>query len=404
MPSSQHPARSRQPTLYLHIGAPKTGTSYLQQLIWRNRKRLEEDGVLRPGATEEQYFGFSNDHFGAAKDLAVPRSKGARMLRPGGWKGITAQVRDWPGASVISAENLASAPPERVKRAKDSLESVELHIVCTARDLSRQIPSVWQERLKNRESVSYEDFLGGVMSPKTGHPTGAKFWNAQDLVDVLQRWSVDIPRERVHVVTVPQRPKPGDTLWDRFASVLGVDGSRYDTDLPTANTSLGAAEAQVLLALNASLGKRFSDREYGNLVKRLLAKEVLAGRPEGIRIELLPEYWEWTVARSERLVQGLRAAGYHVVGDLDDLIPRTPPSGTPKHPDQVEPGLVAEAAVYGLAGLVSRLAAVTADPPRKPHSPALRRQLGPAATSKQRRRPVSDAKRPGKSRWPRLRS
>ena len=346
MPSSRPPSEPRSPTLYLHIGAPKTGTSYLQQLIWRNRKRLAEDGVLRPGATRESDFGFSNDHFGAAKDLGAARpATSARMQRPGGWRSITAQVRDWPGASVISAENLASAQPDRIKRARASLESVEVHIVYTARDLARQIPSVWQERLKNREAVSYADFLDGVVSPRTGHPTGARFWNAQDVPAVLQRWSVGIPPERVHVVTVPQSAAAGDSIWDRFASVLGLDPTRYDTDLPSANTSLGAAEAQVLLGLNQSLGKRVRHRDYGNLVKRMLAKEVLAGRSGGVRIALLPQYWEWARARSEQLVQGVRDAGYHVVGDLDDLLLPAPPSGAVAHPDTVDPELVAEAAI-----------------------------------------------------------
>ena len=29
----------------LHIGLPKTGTTYLQQVVWGNRDRLQADGV-----------------------------------------------------------------------------------------------------------------------------------------------------------------------------------------------------------------------------------------------------------------------------------------------------------------------------------------------------------------------
>jgi hypothetical protein len=403
MANSKPSSQSRTPTLYLHIGAPKTGTSYLQLLMWRNRERLAEDGVLRPGRREEKHFGYTHDHFGAAKDLTTNSSAKRRANRAGGWQSLLAEVRNWPGVSVISAENLASAKPDRVARARENLDGVQLHIVYTARDLARQIPSVWQERLKNREVVSYADYLGGVMSPKTGHPSGAKFWHAQDAVDVLRRWSIDVPPERVHVVTVPQTASKGDTLWDRFASVLGVDPVHYDTDLPTANTSLGAAEARVLLELNSSLGKRFSHGDYGTLVKQLVAKEILAERPRSIKIELMPEYWDATSARSEQLVQGLQAAGYHVVGDLDELMPKARPADAVAHPDEIDPQLVAEAAIAGLAGVVQRLAANTSNPPRKPHSPALHRLLGPAMGGRKRRRAASSARRRGKSLWSRLR-
>ena len=35
--------------VYLHIGAPKTGTTYLQEVLFTNRARLAEHGVLYPG-------------------------------------------------------------------------------------------------------------------------------------------------------------------------------------------------------------------------------------------------------------------------------------------------------------------------------------------------------------------
>ena len=36
-------------TIYLHIGAPKTGTTYLQDMLWANKDVLERAGVLVPG-------------------------------------------------------------------------------------------------------------------------------------------------------------------------------------------------------------------------------------------------------------------------------------------------------------------------------------------------------------------
>lgn len=36
-------------TVFIHVGAPKTGTTYLQDTLWANRETLSNDGVLIPG-------------------------------------------------------------------------------------------------------------------------------------------------------------------------------------------------------------------------------------------------------------------------------------------------------------------------------------------------------------------
>ncbi|NUS49791.1 MAG: hypothetical protein HOQ22_01965, partial [Nocardioidaceae bacterium] len=41
--------------VFLHIGAPKSGTSYLQSTLWRNRALLREHGLLLPGSRAAHY-------------------------------------------------------------------------------------------------------------------------------------------------------------------------------------------------------------------------------------------------------------------------------------------------------------------------------------------------------------
>jgi hypothetical protein len=52
----------RQPTVFLHIGIAKTGTTYLQGLMWHNRGLLERNGLRYPGD-------LPGDHFRASVDL-----------------------------------------------------------------------------------------------------------------------------------------------------------------------------------------------------------------------------------------------------------------------------------------------------------------------------------------------
>ena len=35
--------------VFLHVGLPKTGTTELQKVLWENRRRLAENGVVYPG-------------------------------------------------------------------------------------------------------------------------------------------------------------------------------------------------------------------------------------------------------------------------------------------------------------------------------------------------------------------
>ena len=57
-------------------------------------------------------------------------------------------------------------------------------------------------------------------------------WRTIDAADVLRRWSVGLPPERVHVVTVPPAGSPRDLLWTRFAQACDFDPSVASLALP----------------------------------------------------------------------------------------------------------------------------------------------------------------------------
>jgi hypothetical protein len=45
-----------RPAVFLHIGAPKTGTTYLQNILFTNRAALRRDGLLYPGNAVRSHF------------------------------------------------------------------------------------------------------------------------------------------------------------------------------------------------------------------------------------------------------------------------------------------------------------------------------------------------------------
>jgi hypothetical protein len=302
----------RQPTVYLHIGIAKTGTTYLQDLLWHNRGTLERHGVRYPGTLPD-------DHFRASVDLRqTPFAGDSQSYVPGAWDQLAAAALSAPDRAVLSHETLTRTRVEQVRRAADSLRSAELHVVVTARDLARQLPAVWQEHVKNRGATSYERFLRAVAElPRA--PRHRKFWEAQDILGVLDRWSAAVPPERVHVVTVPQPGAAPGLLWERFASVLGIDPAVVDTDVPVSNISLGVAEAEVLRRMNPAL-RRLDWATYEQEVKWGLAAR-LAARQGASRLGVPVGRRDWVSERAEQMIAGLRAGGYDIVGDLEELRP-----------------------------------------------------------------------------------
>jgi hypothetical protein len=304
----------RQPTVFLHIGIAKTGTTYLQGLMWHNRGLLERNGLRYPGD-------LPGDHFRASVDLREKPFAGEGSTHvPGSWDTVAAAAMGAHDRALISHETLTRTHVEQVRRAADSFRAASaLHLIVTARDLGRQLPAVWQEQVKNRGVHTYEKFLTDVSERPTSNQY-RHFWEAQDILDVLERWSAAVPPERVHVVTVPQPGSMSGLLWERFASVIRVDPTTVDTDVPVSNVSLGVAEAELLRRMNPALRERLDWPTYEKQVKVGLAAR-LATRDGSARLTVPVELRGWVQDRAEQLISGLRKGGYDVVGDLDELRP-----------------------------------------------------------------------------------
>ena len=351
-------AAAHRPKVFFHIGAPKTGTTYLQRVLYENRPALRRAGLLYPGT--------QHAHFWASQDLREKRFRGHTDAHVrGSWDRLVKEVKGWPGRSVIDHESFASANRDAIDRALADLDFAEVHLVFTARDLARQLPAAWQERIKNGSTASYAEFLASVRAEGDDREKSAKhFWAMQGVPTVLARWSRNLPAEQVHVVTVPPVGAEPGLLWRRFAGLLELDPDAYDSSARGANTSLGAAEAAVLRRFNTLIAELDVPwPAYAEVFKQRIAPALAERR--GDPIQLPEEYFGWAVQRSEHIVGELRAAGYSVVGDLSELVPTTRPSGV--DPDDVPADAQADAA---LAGMVS-MAALVADSPAA--STAIRR-------------------------------
>ena len=342
------PSTTERKQVFLHVGSPKTGTTFLQHLLWSNRQLVQDQGLLLPLQS-------NFDHFLASLDLRGLSSRPQHPARAVGiWDKAVAEGLAWDGNVLISHELFAGATTEQAERAVTSWGDVDVRVIVTARDLGRQIPAEWQEHLKHRADFTFMRFVDEL---RDQGPSSRWFWSVQDFADVCRRWGAALPAASVHLVTVPPRGAAPEALWRRFAGVLGLDVEQFEIKSSRANLSLNAEQAELLRRVNQRLGERVrGPGRYPATVKEVFAQDVLAGRP-GMPVALTAENRDFVLARAGRMIEELRELQVDVVGDLDDLIPEdAPPSsdGVIEHPELLPDDVLLSEAEEALAGLLDR--------------------------------------------------
>jgi hypothetical protein len=327
-------------TVFFHVGLPKTGTTYLQTILWNNAAELRRQGILLPGFGPRQHLWAS----GVVREDPKIDRRGPRARHA--WDVIRDQVNQWDGTAVISHEFFAGATAEQAARAMADLRGAEVHVVVTARDTLSLVTARWQEVVKNGSQVRIDDY---PRSEQTD-PADEWDWGTMDLADVLARWGASVPPERVHVLTLPKPTEPRDTLWLRFADLLGIDAGRCDASSSEQNESLGVVEVELLRRVNGDLEGFGRAVDRGVWIRGYLAQGKLVPR-KGEKFWPSPDRVEVLRARSERVVAAVTDQGYDVIGDLEDL--RTP-TDLPerRHPDTVTDAEMLAAATSTIAAMM----------------------------------------------------
>lgn len=330
--------------VYLHVGSPKSGTTYLQRLLRHNQAALADQGVLVAGKTHVELV---HAGFVIREDSRLERLP---TRAAGAWDRVVEQVRSFRGhTAIVSYELFAGAKRTQAADAIASLAGLEVHVVVTTRDLGQAVSSAWQERLKFALDVPLEEWQP---PPESRGPRAEWGWRTMDPASVAGRWGAGLPPEHVHIVTAPRRGAPRRELWDRFAEACSLQDVTVDLDIPPANESLGVTAAEVLRRVNEQdLGPIKGAREQSRWLRDTLAHTVLApldDEPMGITDTQLAAAEE----RARAAVAAIGEAGWTVHGDLDDVA-ATRREG--RMPGEVPADELLDVAVRTIAGLLLEL-------------------------------------------------
>lgn len=370
--------------VHLHVGTPKSGTTFLQRELSRNRDLLREHGYLYPG--EDQ------SHFIATMSLRRRGFRGHTYDRAeGAWQRIVDEVNAYEGPALVSHEMMGGSDLATIRRAVGSFPGRDVRVVVTCRDLGRQLPAVWQEGVKNGNTDSYAEFLTESLAAWNGVRARRGVWLGQNLASLGQRWGSVVGADHVVFVTVPPAGSDTGDLWRRFADAVGLPDVELRPAEGPRNPSLGTVETELLRRVNDRIPDDLPWPRRSRLVKRRFAQQTLVKHRTGGSLAVPPEHHDATREIASQMCAQIRSAGHGVVGDLADLEPHFRAGGT--LPDQVGDDQLLSLALDLLVPMVLKDAPVrrpaTAVPPAAPRTPQasarallgrLRRRLGRASS------------------------
>ena len=299
--------------MYLHIGAMKTGTSYLQRLLSQNKTALARDGMLFPGAS------WGDQIHGVREILQLRADDEQRVAMRGGWDRLRQEIAEYDGrAALISMEFLSFARPARARALVESLAPANVQVVLGVRDAGRVLPAQWQESTKNRGTTSWPEYADALLRHRRNDPAWRTGMRSLQIPRMLDVWGPLVPPERLHIVVVPPPGSASTLLWERFAAASSLQPGRYAPPEVHRNESLGYASADLMRRVNRGAAE-LPRSSYRRIVKTYLCKRVLAARSGEPKVPLTPELGEFAKRWNDKMIEAISKAGGHVHGGLDDL-------------------------------------------------------------------------------------
>ena len=340
--------------LILHIGLQKSGTTYLQEVLTNKVEELAAAGVVYPLADRRRRR--TENHEWATYGLLGTEypwvSAERAATEQDTWKTMERRVARTGGTVLLSAEALSAIRTPAIQLLIDRLGVDDVEVVVTARSLSRSLPSLWQQHVRNGRCLGFERYLGmledqrRLPAARIEEERDLHLWRAFTLGRLVRRWARVVGSARVHVVTSPGSPP--HLLWSRFCEAIGLpvlSGGPDDILDRPVHTGLTASEALVLTSVNAALERTGWDPQPARRLREAILTEGFQPRTErGPRIAI-PSHWRARVARwSTEDVTELHDSGVTLIGALTDLCSE-PDRDDRRQPTAEEIGAAGAAAV-----------------------------------------------------------
>lgn len=231
---------SKQP-LYIHIGVPKTGTTFLQKMLTENRNLLLERGILYPGA-HLRGFGHHDIAFllsGGYPDWAIPQSRSLEEL-------ITAlkiEAADHAGPVLLSSENFYLYPePEKLFKLLSDAGLFKNR---------RPVIIVYLRRQDDAHESWYNQTIKAQGYTHTAQESVESFFGLWDYRAELERWESVFGQQNLLVRPYEKSQFVGGSLLSDFAKQINLSLDGFVISNAQVNTGLNRDILEFQRLINA---------------------------------------------------------------------------------------------------------------------------------------------------------
>ena len=307
----------------LHIGAMKTGTSFVQSILTSQRTALgQQDAAL---------LGDRMPVIRAVQGVINPARWSGSVEQT--WAELAVKAHKSSQTFVASMEFLSFANDEQVATFVEPFDGLQVDIVATVRDEFRAIPAQWQSYCRSLGTAGWARYLRQIAGGRSTRQSMANktFRRARSLGPILERWRAQPGVESVHVVIVPGPDAPRDELWKRFCSAAGLDPAPFELAGARSNASLGYGSCDFLRRMNSHLTD-IARPAYRNAVRRVVPDVLGPLRDAESRPEFDVRGAEFARSLNRQMVDALSSGRFVVHGELGELPVADRLDGYPEQP------------------------------------------------------------------------
>lgn len=251
-------------TLYIHAGAPKTGSSALQVFLHKNRSILKQKSVAYEFSPEV------DDARGIADNISGNGSRlvQASMSLDSNLRQIIEDYFAGFQTALISSELLYNLSVESLQRLADCCfrAGINPSIIVFVRNIGHSLWSSYHQLVKNHlADYSFEEYIA-----RTDRPPHAEY---------IERLTAAFPRNNIRVLHYDSQKNALDLA---LLQCLGLEPAEFDRSflMETINRSLNEFELHLMLKINSVLSNQGLKNRIGENLTSSLSAALRARNPE----------------------------------------------------------------------------------------------------------------------------
>ncbi|NND66621.1 MAG: hypothetical protein HKN19_03440 [Halioglobus sp.] len=261
------------PTVYLHIGAPKTATSTLQRVLSKNYQQLRNNGILYPKSCRsgDAHHVLACDLIETHQEFAMPDFWYKDIPRHTSWQLLREEIdanRDGLETIILSTE-LLFGQNHRLRRmlneVKTHLSGLEIKVVAYLRRQDQLFSSFYNQDVKGERQwpgSAYEFYETHQLL-------------RNDYVTLIQSWTAAFGKKNILLRPFEKEQWTDGSVIADFCATTGIPplkGTFRDQ-----NESIGATQMYMKRCLNSAGFPKRQNTEILNLLKDMFPEKPAKG-------------------------------------------------------------------------------------------------------------------------------